>query len=87
MNIKVIDNFLEEEDFKELNSIKLKDIKKNEIFIHHNRISGEKIIENTCLNKKLLTRLNKNYHKKYNQTEFGCIFLNSPIFSFLNFSQ
>ena len=64
MNIKVIDNFLEEEDFKELNSIKLKDIKKNEIFIHHNKISGEKIIENTCLSKKLLARLNQNYHKK-----------------------
>ena len=64
MDIKIIDDFLEDEDFNELSSIKLKDIKKNEIFIHHNKISGEKIIENTCLNKKLLTRLNKNYHKK-----------------------
>ncbi len=64
MNIKIIDNFLEKEDFEDLCSIELKEIKKNEIYIHHNKIYGEEIIENSCLDAELLTRLNKKYHQK-----------------------
>ena len=64
MKIKVIDNFLELNDFINLKKIKLKKIANNEIKIYHNKINNKKIISNTCLSKKFLKKLHKNYHIK-----------------------
>ena len=38
MNIKIIDNFLNKEDFQELCALKLKKISDNEIAVYHNSI-------------------------------------------------
>ena len=38
MNIKIIDNFLNKEDFFELCSLNLKKVKSNEILVYHNNI-------------------------------------------------
>jgi len=63
--IKILDNFLEENDLFELSNIKLEAIKDNEIKIFHNKIDKNGTILNSeCLEKKTLIRLQNFYHTK-----------------------
>ena len=61
--VKIIDNFLSEEDFQELLNL---DIEKNtpkKFNIYHNEIDENGVISST-IDKKLIERLHKNYHAK-----------------------
>ena len=42
MNIKIIDNFLNNEDFEKISQIKLKEVGKKEVKVYHNSIVGIK---------------------------------------------
>ena len=60
--IKIIDNFLDKDDYDKLCNLKIEK-KNNEKFkIYHNEIIGNKILKSS-IDKKLLIKLN-NYHKK-----------------------
>jgi len=61
---KILDNFLRNEDFKSLCSIKLKEIKPNEIAVYHNSIhaNGKIIAEN--IDEELIKKLHNSYHKQ-----------------------
>lgn len=63
MKIKTIDNFLKEKDLKDLQSISLKKIGKEDVKIYHNSIDKNNNIKNDCINKNFLIRLNKTYHE------------------------
>ena len=45
MKLKIVENFLENEDINELKSLKLKKIKDNEIKVYHNRIYKNRTIQ------------------------------------------
>ena len=59
---EIIDNFLTKQDFKELSTLKLKNVKKYEKKVYHNRIYKDGVIESSCLEKKTIIRLHSNYH-------------------------
>ena len=62
--IKIIDNFLEPEDLKELN-IYAQNLNNNkDIHVFHNKIDLNNKILDASIDKNLLIRLNKNYLKK-----------------------
>lgn len=63
MNIKIIDQFLNEEDLKEISLIKLKEIGKEEIKVYHNSIGKDGKIISECIKPSTIERLHKNYHK------------------------
>ena len=58
MKLKIVENFLENEDINELKSLKLKKIKNNEIKVYHNRIYKNGTIQSECLSNQLIERLN-----------------------------
>ena len=60
--IDIIDNFLIEQDFKELISIKLKNVNNNEKKVYNNRIFKNGIIESSCIEEETIQRLHGNYH-------------------------
>ena len=64
MKIKLIKNFLEDDDLIEISKINLKKIGPKEVKVYHNSISGTQIIRNDCIENNLLKRLNNNYHDK-----------------------
>ncbi len=64
MNIRIIDNFLTNEDFLNLCSIDLKKINKKEIAVYHNSIDKNDKIKSECLEPDLIRRLNQNNHMK-----------------------
>ena len=65
MNIKIIDDFLLNEDFDKLCTINLKKIKENQIMVYHNKIDKSGKIEIAeCIEENLLKRLFQNYHEK-----------------------
>lgn len=64
MNFKIVDNFLNEEDFNELCLLKLKQIKENEIIVYHNQINKNQEVKSECITEKTVRRLFKNYHEK-----------------------
>jgi len=65
MNIKLIDNFLNNADLVDLQALDLKKIKDNEIKVYHNAINTElKILSNEVLSEKFITKLHENYHNK-----------------------
>ena len=60
--IKIIDNFLDKDDYDKLCNLKIEK-KNNEKFkVYHNEIIGNKILKSS-IDKKLLIKLN-NYHEK-----------------------
>ena len=63
-NYEVIDNFMNENDFNELCSINLKDVKEKEKKVYHNRVFKNGSIEFSCIKKDTLLRLHNNYHSK-----------------------
>lgn len=65
MKYKVIDNFLEEKDFKAIEKIKLSKIDSNNMRVFNNTISKDgTIMKNDCIEKKILQSLQKKYHAK-----------------------
>jgi hypothetical protein len=59
---EIIDNFLTKEDFKELSTLKLKNVNRLEKKVYHNRIYKDGTIESSCIEKKTIIRLHSNYH-------------------------
>ena len=64
MKIKIFDNFLNNEDFKDLCCLKLEKIKKNEIKVYGNRIDKFGDIKDSIIPINLLKKIHKNYHQK-----------------------
>ena len=64
MNIKIIDNFLDQKDLIEISSIKLKKVDSNKVKVYHNSIDKNNKTKVECLTPEFLNRLNKNYHSK-----------------------
>tara|TARA_B100000029_G_C17343251_1_gene876103 strand:+ start:56 stop:682 length:627 start_codon:yes stop_codon:yes gene_type:complete len=64
MNIKIIDNFLNDEDFKEIASLKLSKVGEYDIKVYHNNINKENIVNTDCLSELTVKRFQKNYHNK-----------------------
>ena len=61
---KTIDNFLSEEDFQSLCSIKLKNVGEKEIAVYHNAVYKNGKIEAECIDDEVLKRLQINCHDK-----------------------
>tara|TARA_B100000795_G_C22754832_1_gene421031 strand:- start:45 stop:671 length:627 start_codon:yes stop_codon:yes gene_type:complete len=64
MNIEVIDNFLNAEDLREIESINLEKIDRNKIKVYHNSINKNNKVESDCINTDIVIRLHKNYHER-----------------------
>ena len=64
MEIKIFDNFLKEEDFKEIESLDLPLPKSGEIKIFHSKVFENSIFSSEFLSKESLQRFNDNYHQK-----------------------
>ena len=60
----IIDNFLNELDFKRLSNLDLKKIKKNEIHVYHNQINLKDEVISECLTENIVRSLQNNYHEK-----------------------
>lgn len=61
MKIKIIDNFLDAEDFEKLCSIQLDEINSDEIQVFHNEIHNNEIIKTSKIDKNFLIKLNEKY--------------------------
>ena len=64
MNIKIIDNFLNQKDLEEITSVKLNTINSREVKVYHNQIDKNNEVKADCINPEFLKRLQKNYHNK-----------------------
>ena len=64
MEIKIFDNFLKEEDFKEIESLDLPFPKSDEIKIFNSKVFENSIFHSEFLSKESLQRFNDNYHQK-----------------------
>ena len=62
--IKIIDNFLSDSDFKKITSLTLDQIPENSIKVYHNEIDKRNNIQKSCLESSLIETLHKNYHHK-----------------------
>ena len=62
-DIKVIDNFLDTDDYNELSNLKFDNDFKNEFKVYHNEINDDKIICSS-ISEDLLKRLHKKYFSK-----------------------
>jgi|TARA_Y100000389_G_C17411516_1_gene491203 hypothetical protein len=61
--LKIIDNFLNDEDYQDLLNLDIKNNINKKFNIYHNEINDNGIITST-IDKKLIERLHKNYHSK-----------------------
>lgn len=61
-NYKIIDSFLNKDDFAQLSSLDLDEIKKDEIKIFHNKIFKNGNVQGQCLDVDFIKILFKNYH-------------------------
>ena len=64
MKLKIIENFLNQNDLEELSSLKLNHTEKNCLNVYHNEINKKDEIKNDCIKKDTIKRLHKNYHLK-----------------------
>jgi hypothetical protein len=64
INIKIIDNFLNVEDFKELCTLSVKLVKNDSIDVYNNYIHNNGLIKGTSIRDDSINRLFKNYHSK-----------------------
>ena len=64
MKIKIIDNFLNSQDLKDLNNLTLPNVEDTGIKMHHNFISNNEIISASCFSTNFLKKLHNNYHQK-----------------------
>ena len=59
--IKIIDNFLQQEDYKKLLNLNIDKNINNEFNIFHNEINNDGIITSS-IDKSIIENLHKNYH-------------------------
>lgn len=64
INIKIIDNFLNVEDFNELCTLSVKLVKDDSIDVYRNSIHNNGVIKGTLIGDDTINRLFKNYHSK-----------------------
>ena len=64
MNIKIIDNFLKDQDFSDLCSLNINTVKRDKVKVYHNGVYNNGQIKNDCIDKDTLKRLVKNYNNK-----------------------
>tara|TARA_Y100001936_G_C15971545_1_gene611455 strand:+ start:262 stop:888 length:627 start_codon:yes stop_codon:yes gene_type:complete len=64
MNIKIIDNFLKDQDFSDLCSLNINTVERDKVKVYHNTVHDNGQIKNDCINKDTLNRLVKNYNHK-----------------------
>ena len=83
--IKIIENFLTEQDFQEIISIKLDEVKDKEKKVYHNKIFKNGAIEPSCLNKETIQRLNDNYHSTAFQILKECSPEKSELYEYSEF--
>ena len=62
-DLSIIDDFLSKKDFEELCQLKIDKIEDN-IKVYHNRINKDNVVEISCVDKKMIEELHKNYHEK-----------------------
>ena len=60
--VKIIDNFLEENDYKSLCSLNIEKNIKTGVKIYHNKIDEKKILV-SCIDNDLLHKIHKKYHQ------------------------
>ena len=58
-NYKIIENFLTDEDYKELSNLSLENVPDNKLRVYNNSIKEDKVIKTSCINEKLLKGLIK----------------------------
>jgi hypothetical protein len=64
INIKVIDNFLNNDDFNELCALDVKETKDSNIDVYNNYIDKDGLIKGSVIKDSTINRLFKNYHSK-----------------------
>ena len=64
MNIKIIDNFLDQKDLNDLCSLNLENVQKDKVKVYHNSVYRNGDLKNECIDKEILKRLSKNYNHK-----------------------
>jgi len=64
MEIKIFDNFLNEEDFREIESLDLPSPKSDELKIFHSKIFEDSVYVSEFLSAESLRKFNQNYHHK-----------------------
>jgi hypothetical protein len=64
INIKIIDNFLTNDDFNELCALDLKETKDSNIDVYNNYIDKNGLIKASVIKDTTINRLFKNYHSK-----------------------
>lgn len=64
INVKIIDNFLTNDDFNELCALDLKETKDSNIDVYNNYIDKNGLIKATVIKDTTINRLFKNYHSK-----------------------
>ena len=64
INIKIIDNFLNVEDFNELSTLSVKLVKDDSMDVYNNYIHNNGQIKGTLIKDDTINRLFKNYHSK-----------------------
>jgi hypothetical protein len=62
MKLEILDNFLEEDHLAYLSSLKLDEVKSNELKVYHNQIKDGKVHKRTCISDELLREIHENYH-------------------------
>ena len=62
MNLKIIDNFLNESDLNYLSNLKLHSVADNSLKIYHNSIDKFENINVECIDNKRLKDINSTYH-------------------------
>ena len=64
MKYKIVDNFLNQKCFDYLYLLKLREVKPDEISVHHNKIYKNGETEVSCINLDILKELQKTCHEK-----------------------
>lgn len=64
VNIKIIDNFLNKDDFNELCSLNIKNVKSNCVDVYNNSIDKNGSIKGSLIKESTIKRLFENYHLK-----------------------
>ena len=62
--MKIIENFLDEEDLNNLKSLKLNSVPSKEIKVYHNQIDKNNVVTRSCVDVNLIKKLHEKYHDK-----------------------
>lgn len=83
---EIIDNFLDEEDFKYLSSFFTREVNANEIKVYSNRIFNNGKIISTCFSDNFIKSLSIKYNKKAIQILSGLSPLKLPLWDYTDFN-